>query len=239
MTRIRERRSLCCASAAFELDSTEARERAQAIFLTFDDGPNPFSTPDLLDVLAEHEVTATFCVIGAYAAEYPDLIRRIVAQGHGLVNHTMTHPDFSECTPDEIDRQIGGANEVIASICPQASLHYVRAPYGIWTAQARAASARLGLEPLTWTIDPCDWSCPGVDAIEQAVLDAACPGAVILLHDGCPPDELPPDGHRGLRDQTIMAVRRLIPALHDRGFVFAPLPCRCATSPRNTHIDMP
>lgn len=198
----------------------------RSIFLTFDDGPNLFCTPQVLDVLAEHQALATFCVIGAYAARHPELIRRIAAEGHGVANHTMTHPDLSRCEPGEASREIVEASRVIRRICPQLPLDYLRAPYGVWTGEAHAAAALFELDPLSWSVDPQDWARPGADAIVETVLKDIRPGGIILLHDGCPPGELPDGSHAGLRAQTVMALQRLIPALHQRGFVFRPLPHR-------------
>lgn len=194
------------------------------VFLTFDDGPNLFCTPLVLDVLAEHQVAATFCVIGEHAAKHHELIRRIVAEGHSVANHTMTHADLSRCEPEVVRREISEANHVISAICPEASPRYFRAPYGNWTDEVRDAAEFWGLEPLHWTVDPRDWARPGADAIVEAVLTSIRPGAVILLHDGCPADELPSGDLSGLREQTVTALRRLIPALRERGFVFRPLP---------------
>ncbi|RNJ42519.1 chitooligosaccharide deacetylase NodB [Mesorhizobium erdmanii] len=199
-------------------DGTEDR----SVYLTFDDGP--LCTPEILDVLAEHRVPATFFVIGAYAADQPELLRRMIAEGHEVANHTMTHPDLSRCGPGEVEREILEANRVIRMACPQATVRHMRAPYGIWTEEVLTTSVSAGLAPVHWSVDPRDWSRPGVDAIVDAVLGGVRPGAIVLLHDGCPPDELKPGTRATLRDQTVTALFRLIPALHDRGFVIRSLP---------------
>ncbi|WP_445222334.1 chitooligosaccharide deacetylase NodB [Bradyrhizobium sp. Pa8] len=196
----------------------------RSVYLTFDDGPNPFCTPDILDVLAEYRAPATFCVLGTYAADEPKLIRRIVAEGHEVANHTMTHPDLSKCEPTEVQYEILAASRVIMSACPEAAVRRVRAPYGIWTEEVLAKSAMAGLAALHWSVDPRDWSCPGVEAIVNAVLASVRPGAIVLLHDGCPPDELGRGIDGGLRNQTLKALSQLIPALRDRGFAICPLP---------------
>ncbi|MPR13558.1 chitooligosaccharide deacetylase NodB [Microvirga tunisiensis] len=201
-------------------DGTTSRN----VFLTFDDGPNPLCTPGVLDVLAEHRVPATFFVIGAYALDQPQLIRRMVTEGHEVANHTMTHPDLSNCGPSEIKREILEANKVVRMACPQASLRHMRAPFGIWTEEVLTISASAGLTALHWSVDPRDWSRPGVDAIVDGVLASVRPGAIVLLHDGCPPGELKPGTDAGLRDQTVMALCRMIPSLHERGFVIRSLP---------------
>ncbi|MGX9120684.1 chitooligosaccharide deacetylase NodB [Mesorhizobium sp. BHbsci] len=196
----------------------------RAVYLTFDDGPNPVCTPDVLDLLAENQASATFFVIGAYAADQPKLIQRMIAEGHRVANHTMTHPDFSECRPSQIHYEILEANRVIRIACPQASVAHMRVPYGTWTEQALTTCVRAGLTPVHWSIDPRDWSRPGVDAIVDTVSGSVRPGAIVLLHDGCPPSEFRPDAQAGLRDQTLMALSRLIPELHERGFAIRSLP---------------
>ncbi|HEV2900215.1 MAG TPA: chitooligosaccharide deacetylase NodB [Pseudaminobacter sp.] len=201
-------------------DGTEDR----SVYLTFDDGPNPLWTPEILDVLAEHRVPATFFAIGAFAAEHPDLIQRMIAEGHEVANHTMTHPDLSSCGRGEVEREILEANRVIRMACPQATVRRMRAPYGIWTEEVLITLASAGLAAVHWSVDPRDWSRPGVDAIVDAVLTGVRPGAIVLLHDGCAPDELEPDTQASLRDETVTALSRLIPALHDRGFVIRSLP---------------
>lgn len=200
-------------------DGTEDR----IVYLTFDDGPNPLYTPAILDLLAKHRVPATFFVIGAYAKEQPELLRRMIAEGHEIANHTMTHPDLSTCGLREVEREIREANSAITMACPDSSVRHMRAPFGAWTEEVLTASANAELTPVHWSVDPRDWSRPGVDAIVDAVLDSVQPGAIVLLHDGCPPDELTLSTHASLRDQTVAALSRIIPALHDRGFVIRSL----------------
>ncbi|AGS25437.1 chitooligosaccharide deacetylase NodB [Rhizobium etli] len=195
-----------------------------SVYLTFDDGPHPIFTPEVLDVLAEHRVPATFFVIGEYAADQPKLIQRMIAEGHEVANHTMTHPDLSICEPSEVQRQIFDADRAIKSASRQASVRHIRAPYGIWTEDVLITVASAGLTAVHWSVDPRDWSNPGVDAIVGAVLDSIRPGAIVLLHDGCPPSELQPGNDASLRYQTVSALSRIIPALHDRGFVISALP---------------
>ncbi|MGY3034161.1 chitooligosaccharide deacetylase [Bradyrhizobium sp. USDA 4354] len=197
---------------------------SRPVYLTFDDGPNPFCTPEVLDVLAQHRVPATFFVIGTYAADQPELIRRMIAEGHEVANHTMTHPDLSRCGPAEVHDEVLTASEAIRLACPQASPRHMRAPYGIWTQEVLAMSARAGLTAVHWSVDPRDWSRPGVDRIVDSVLASVRPGAIVLLHDGYPPDEERLCADATLRDQTTMALSYLIPALQRRGFVIRPLP---------------
>ncbi|XIA67563.1 chitooligosaccharide deacetylase NodB [Bradyrhizobium sp. TZ2] len=213
---------LDCLSAA-RSEYAEA-SGGRSVYLTFDDGPNPLCTSDVLDVLAEYRVSATFFVIGAYAADQPELIRRMIAEGHEVANHTMTHPDLSRCELAEVQHEILTASRIIRMACPQASLRHMRAPYGIWTDEVLSTSAKAGLAALHWSVDPRDWSRPGADAIVDAVLASVRPGAIVLLHDGCPPGEVGQCSRAGLRDQTLLALSSLIPALQERGFAIRSLP---------------
>ncbi|MBB4380294.1 chitooligosaccharide deacetylase NodB [Bradyrhizobium sp. SBR1B] len=197
---------------------------SRAVHLTFDDGPNPICTPAVLDVLAQHRVQATFFVIGTYAIEHPELIRRAVGEGHEVANHTMTHPDLSRCGLAELNDEVLSANEAIRLVCPQALPRHMRAPYGKWTQEVLATTASAGLTALHWSVDPRDWSRPGVDTIVNSVLASVRPGAIVLLHDGYPPAEEGLGTDTTLRDQTTMALAVLIPALQRRGFAIRPLP---------------
>ncbi|WP_027168884.1 chitooligosaccharide deacetylase NodB [Mesorhizobium sp. WSM3224] len=205
-------------------DACAAGAGRRSVYLTFDDGPNPLCTPDILDLLAEAQASATFFVIGAYAADQSKLIRRMAAEGHGIANHTMTHPDLSRCGPGQVQYELLETTRAIRMACPRASVGHMRAPYGTWTEQVLHTSMGAGLVPVHWSIDPRDWSRPGVDAIVDRVIVSVEPGAIVLLHDGCPPNEFKPGAQTGLRDQTVMALSRLIPALHERGFQIRSLP---------------
>ncbi len=208
-----------------ELCGGSARhDRWRKIYLTFDDGPDPVWTPLVLDVLAQHEVPATFCILGAHAAQYPTLVKRMMVEGHEIANHTMWHRDLSKITPAEVRREIVDTTAIIAGICPTVAIRYMRAPYGIWTEDVIAESAKAGLMPLRWSVDPLDWALPGVDAIIDAVLAAVRPNSIVLMHDGIPPGELITHAHTATREQTVIALSRLIPALKERDFVISALP---------------
>ncbi|MEM5461344.1 polysaccharide deacetylase family protein [Paraburkholderia phytofirmans] len=95
---------LDCVSEA--RDECHDRAARRDVYLTFDGGPNVLFTPNVLDMLAEHRVPATFC-LGAYVEDQPKLIQRVIAEGHEIANHTMPHPELSRCEPDEVRREIG------------------------------------------------------------------------------------------------------------------------------------
>ncbi|MEM5345620.1 chitooligosaccharide deacetylase NodB [Paraburkholderia azotifigens] len=202
----------------------EGKGEPRKVYLTFDDGPHPIWTPKVLDLLAQQQVPATFCVLGVYAAQYPQLIQRMVSEGHDVANHTMTHRDLSKCEPDQIRREIAEANATIQRACPTAAVRYMRAPYGIWTSAVIGESAKAGLMALHWSVDPRDWSRPGADAIVDAVLTSVRPGSIVLLHDGFPSEESELHDRAASREQTVMALSRLLPALKERNLVISSLP---------------
>ncbi|EPE93733.1 chitooligosaccharide deacetylase NodB [Rhizobium grahamii] len=200
------------------------RAAAPTVYLTFDDGPHPLCTPQILDILSEYQAPAAFFAIGVYAKAQKQILQRMIAEGHQIANHTMTHPDLSQCSASELEDEIFTTGSTISAVCPQACLRYMRAPYGIWTQEVLKTCQRAGLVSIHWSVDPRDWDCPGVDAIVTAVLEGVRPGAVILLHDGCPPNELNAASGACIRSQTIAALAHLIPALRTRGYSISPLP---------------
>jgi len=199
--------------ATEEIVSRTAR-RGYRVALTFDDGPDPRYTPQVLDILAEYGAVATFCLIGAKASNHQDLARRIVAGGHALANHTMTHADLGTYPPHRIRSEIAEADRAIRDAA-QAPVRYFRSPYGSWSTLIRLAAMECGLQPLDWSVNPCDWAQPGVAAIVEAIMRDLRPEGVILLHDSAPAGEPRPE-----RDQTVAALRRLIPVLAACGYTF-------------------
>ncbi|MEU6023134.1 polysaccharide deacetylase family protein [Micromonospora sp. NPDC047134] len=181
----------------------------RVLCLTFDDGPHPVHTPRLLEVLAGHDVPAVFFLQGDQAAKYPDLVRRIIAAGHALGNHSMHHDDMSDWTLGRIASDLLETNAVIRRAVPQTPLPYFRAPYGAWGQTPTVATA-LGMRPMGWQLAVTDWVPPGTDELARRLTEGVTPGAVVLLHDG-----------GGDRSQTVEAVDAVIPSLRADGWQFA------------------
>jgi peptidoglycan/xylan/chitin deacetylase (PgdA/CDA1 family) len=180
----------------------------RTVALTFDDGPDPASTPQILDLLAQHDMKAVFCMVGEQARAHPDLVRRVVAAGHRLCDHTITHdPGIGTRTPTVMDRQLRASRDVLVQASGGADVDLFRAPEGRWSPALIRMSADDGMRALGWTVDPLDWTMPGTPAIVERVQQRVHPGAVVLLHDG-----------GGPRGQTVAAVRQLLPWLVDRGY---------------------
>ena len=180
------------------------------IALTFDDGPNPAWTPQVLALLARAHVHATFCLIGRQAKQYPGLVRAIVAQGHTLCNHTWDHDEgLPKRTPDQIRGEMTRAQRAIIDASGGVVPRLYRAPGGAWSPQVEQISRSLGMTPLKWNVDPRDWNRPGADVILGVTLATVRPGAIVLFHDG-----------GGRRDQTVAALAALLTRLPQGGFTY-------------------
>jgi peptidoglycan/xylan/chitin deacetylase (PgdA/CDA1 family) len=198
--------------------------------LTFDDGPDPVTTPQILDILAAHGARATFFVLGVQAARYPDLVRRIAREGHVVAGHSWNHPQLTGLSEAAFRNEVDGTNRLIESLTGQ-PVRCVRPPYG---ASDRTVVARLGARGLTamlWSVDPFDWRRPGVGAIVNRVLGGVQPGAVVVLHDRRSAQQTPValpailDGlaRRGLRSVTICG-QGVSPSAHQEVVSFGAAP---------------
>jgi peptidoglycan/xylan/chitin deacetylase (PgdA/CDA1 family) len=145
---------------------------------------------------------------------YPDLVRREVADGDAIAMHTWDHPYMTKLTPAARAWELAStANAIHNALGPTYCLPYWRPPFGDYNAAVVAQTTAMGLTTVTWSVDPQDWSSPGVQTIVDRVLSAAKPGSIILLHDGY--------FHR---QQTSEALPLIIKGLHDRKLTPVTLP---------------
>ncbi|MFH8365596.1 polysaccharide deacetylase family protein [Streptomyces sp. NPDC018031] len=182
----------------------------KAVNITIDDGPDPTWTPQVLRVLEDHRVKATFCMIGPQAKAHPDLVKQVVAAGHRLCNHTIGH----DVTMDHKSvayqkQQILDAQKMIEEAAGGTTVHYYRAPGGAFTPDSRRIAAARGMRPLGWNVDTKDFELPGTDRIVRTVKDELSNGPTILFHDG-----------GGPRGQTVEALRQVLPWLKSQGYGF-------------------
>ncbi|HET9648489.1 MAG TPA: bifunctional polysaccharide deacetylase/glycosyltransferase family 2 protein [Microlunatus sp.] len=182
------------------------------VVLTFDDGPTQW-TSDILDVLAARHVPATFFVIGARAAERPDLVRRMYAEGHEVGLHTFTHLNAANASPARLRVELDQTQLVLAGatghLTDLVRLPYSSQPDAVTASDWHAMRGMVGYRVVFTDLDTKDWQRPGVDQIVAAGLPTGNPGAVIMLHDG-----------GGDRSQTVAALDRLITQLRQRGYTF-------------------
>jgi peptidoglycan-N-acetylglucosamine deacetylase len=180
----------------------------KVVALTIDDGPSPVYTPQILRILRRYGVTASFSMIGVNATAYPGVAREVTAAGHMIVNHTWNHYNLGYMSAAGVWDEIAQATDAIHAATGQRPRMF-RAPYGVWPPAVFSCCAQTGLTPLAWSVDPRDWSRPGVGAIVRGIVSDTRTGSVILEHDG-----------GGNRSQTVAALKIWLPRLIDAGYQF-------------------
>lgn len=182
------------------------------VALTFDDGPDPEWTPKILDILKEHHASATFFVLGKHAEEYPQLVRRILREGHEIGSHTYTHPNLSEISEEQAMLELNATQRLIEWISGHSTLLF-RPPYNadsmpssLDEIQPIALAGDLGYLTVGQSIDTRDWQRPGTDEIVRRVKEQREQGNIVLLHDA-----------GGDRSQTVEALPRILDFLKARG----------------------
>ena len=180
------------------------------IALTFDDGPHPRDTPGVLDVLARHEIRATFFLIGNDAEKNQGLVKRIHEGGHEIGIHCYRHVPFPFEKPEMLQDQLKRTQELISHACgiSTTEIRDVRPPYGLFTAKTRSLLADWGYRLVMWNCIPPHFLQPLNWTIRQ-ILDSSLPGSIIVLHDG--------HGHGSLAEHIVEAV---VPKLKSEGFEF-------------------
>lgn len=155
------------------------------IALTFDDGPHPKDTPQVLEVLARHEVRATFFLVGKHVEQYPNLVRQIHQNGHRLGIHCYRHLPFPLENPSTLRAQLERTRNAIAEACGISSetIRHIRPPYGAFTARTLSLLEGWGYRLVMWNSIPPHWMQPLSWTIQQVITDAI-PGSIIVLHDG-------------------------------------------------------
>ena len=188
-------------------------EGSPILYLTFDDGPSPY-TSQVLDLLAEFNAKATFFVIGEQAQARPDLIRAAAAAGHYIANHTLDHADLSTLGYEGFFREVEQTRQILLAAAGDLftidrDVHYLRPPYGATDAFTRQYAADLGYAVVLWTVDPQDWRRLGAAQIAAHIIAHAGPGSIVLMHDG-----------GGDRSQTVAALRTVLETFSAQGYSF-------------------
>ncbi len=191
-----------------------AEDGSPILYLTFDDGPLPDYTPQLLDVLDQHGATATFFNLGQNVSTWPELVRDATTRGHYIANHTWDHASLEGMTQEQFVSEVSRTSDAIFAAAGDLfsldlNVRYVRPPYGATDANTRQYAANQGMAVVLWTIDTQDWRQPGADIIADYLVSSVYPGAIALMHDG-----------GGDRTQTIEALDLALPQLKEQGYVF-------------------
>lgn len=183
----------------------------KVVALTFDDGPDPRYTPELLDLLRLNNIKCTFFVLADKAKEYPELIKRISEEGHYIGLHYFKHMNALFRNPSQTKNDFQQSVNIMNTL--GIKVHLFRPPWGIFNALTFHFAKEYDFKVILWSIHAMDWSrWTTVDRIKQKLVSRVRPGDIILLHDG-----------RGANDapkRTISALKTVIPALKKRGFNF-------------------
>lgn len=177
-------------------------EEIRRIAITFDDGPHPKYTEQLLDGLKERGVHATFFVTGEHASLHPDIIRRMQEEGHLIGNHTYSHIQLRSSNQEQFKEELIRTNQVIKEITGEDTI-YVRPPYGSWD---KSFEQELNMIPVLWTIDPLDWCSSDASCVVSRVTVKAEENDIILLHD--------------YYDTSVEAALEIVDELMEEGYTF-------------------
>ena len=172
------------------------------IALTFDDGPHPVYTPQMLELLEEEQVPATFFLLGENVELYGDVVKEIAEKGHLIGNHTYHHVQITSLPLDEACREIQETSDLIEELTGNGT-EYVRPPFGTWNTELEQ---QLNLIPVMWSIDTKDWTTQNVDWIVRETVKHAEDHDIILMHDSY--------------QSTVDAVKRIIEQLKAENFEF-------------------
>lgn len=167
-------------SMPIAIEKGETAEKV--IALTFDDGPDKIITPQLLDILKEKGVPATFFVVGQQVSYYPELAKRMVEEGHSIANHTWDHPELSKIYTAQVIQQITSTNEIIEKVTGVKATLF-RPPYGDYTAADAVIFDKLGFKNILWSVDTIDWSGKSAEEILTIVHRDKSPGGIVLQHN--------------------------------------------------------
>ena len=185
------------------------------VALSFDDGPDIRFTPQVLDVLGQYQVKATFFLMGARAAEHSDIVRRMYGEGHAIGNHTYWHPNLTEESLGRVQWEVATTEETIEQILGFRPRLF-RPPYGALNREIVELLGNMGNTVVLWNVDSLDWRQLGAEIIADNVLAQATPGSIILMHDGG-------DWTMDLSG-TVNALHEIIPRLQQEGMEFVTIP---------------
>lgn len=179
------------------------------VALTFDDGPHPIFTPQILRILEDHGIPATFFVVGRNAKRNPELLRLIKEKGHALGNHTFSHVRITAASNGNLKEEIERTRDIIF-LETGINTPLFRPPFGAFDARSLAEVAHRNLEVVLWSVDSRDWATHSIGDIRRNVEKRAHPGAIILMHD--------------VHQQTVEALPGLVEFLKRMGYTFVTIP---------------
>ena len=194
-----------CVGAQTEVHRSVKTDSMQ-IALTFDDGPHPYLTQEILDILAQYNVKATFFMVGENVINYPDAAKAVLAAGHEVGNHTFSHTHVKGLSEHEVLDELGRCEDALEELCEYRP-HLFRPPEGALNEYVEHCSDHFDYTLVLWSLDTRDWENKNAEQIADAVLSNVAPGDIILMHD-----------YIGRQSKTPEALATLLPKLIERGY---------------------
>ncbi|NLJ40623.1 MAG: polysaccharide deacetylase family protein [Clostridiales bacterium] len=191
-----------------------ANKELKQVAITFDDGPDDYFTPQVLDILKEHGIKATFFVLGAAAKTNQDVLKRIDEEGHTIASHGWSHTSFRKLSKEKAILELQRTNAVIKEVTGRSN-NLFRLPYGDYNNKTLKTIAEQGFYNIYWSVDPWDWSGKSPKAILDNVKQNTAPGAIILLHSAGSQDSIP---------KSLAALPEIIGFLQGEGYEIVTIP---------------
>jgi len=192
-----------------------AKRADKVVALTFDDGPSPEWTPQVLDELKKAQVKATFFMLGNHVERYPEIARRVLAEGHEIGNHTYDHHVLIYYKMEELEKEIKDAEKAIKTVTGQ-NTRYFRPPKAWLSSREKKKIEEMGYKIVLWSLNSKDWVTYHDKQITSYILKRIQPGDIILFHDSG--GVFTAEG--GNRTQTIKTIPRLVKKLEEKGYRF-------------------
>jgi peptidoglycan-N-acetylglucosamine deacetylase len=192
---------------------THVQTRSNLVALTFDDGPHPEFTVELLSILKHFDAKATFFMVGRTAAQYPEIVKMVADEGHAIGNHSLTHAKFPSLDSKERRAEI----RQCARILHPYSVKLFRPPFGEENLSCHRDALRLGYQVIAWNLSADDWREHPSDSIAERLLSLLRAGAIVLMHDNLATDPVTD------RKQTLIAVEKVLAAARGK-FAFCTVP---------------
>ncbi len=183
-----------------------AKTDSMQIAITFDDGPHPRLTPEILDILDRYGVKATFFMVGVNVENYPETAKEVILRGHEVGNHTYSHHVMWDLSENDVERELVGCEERLEELCEYRP-HLFRPPQGAINERIEHCSSVNDYKLILWSLDTRDWENKNTEEIVERVLSSISPGDIILMHD-----------YIGTHSKTPEALEILLPRLIERGF---------------------
>jgi peptidoglycan/xylan/chitin deacetylase (PgdA/CDA1 family) len=205
--------TLCCLLpfSAYAITDNQIHKVAEkgTVALTFDDGPTEVYTPQILAILKKYNIKATFFMVGNNAKNHPDIVKQVLAEGHAINSHSLSHPMLTKISDTQLHREVEEPQVIIYKITGQKP-NCLRYPFGASNQHVRDVIRSQGIVPVAMGYNSFDYERPGVDKIVNWVLKNAYSGQVILMHDGF-----------NKREQTVAALPRIIEGIQKKGLGFS------------------